>query len=131
MKLDRAVIMGRGDLYTLDSAELGPSVWMSSPSCDTDLTIIPIVFRKWERVDQTTKGKHVFRAFLGCGVRRASVDSPSYCVCLDLPLVLLAVPSPMDPVHAFELDHPQITSFQMPGPEDIFPCSLAFPPSRD
>ena len=68
----------------LDSAELGPFAWTASPGCETDLTIAPIVCWKWERVNQTTSGKHVFRAFLGC------CACPPLIVRLDLLLVLSA-----------------------------------------
>lgn len=68
ISFDRAVIMRASDLYTLDSAELGPSV-RTVFSRETAFTIVSIVCWEWERVDQTTNGEHVFRAFLGCGIR--------------------------------------------------------------
>lgn len=112
MKLDRAVIMGRRDLYMLDSAELGPCAWMASPSCETDLTIAPIVCWKWGRVNQTTRGNMCFARFLVVALQHPATRLPLLSAstfswsCPRTP-----VPSPVVPVHAFESDDPQISRF--------------------
>jgi len=105
----------------LDSAELGPFAWMVSPSCETELTIAPIVCWKWERVDQTTKGKHVFRAFLGCGVPTPDASSLSYCLPRPSPGPIHERPchlrwSRCVPLNRTILKSHAFPPFQIPGP---------------